>query len=71
MALTEQDPSHGFLLDQDSEEMTELGITRVPVDSFHYKEFRYSQLADAIAEARRDEGRACLPLGRSAGRGAT
>lgn len=70
MALAEQDPSHGFL-DQDSEEMTELGITRVPVDQFHYKEFRYSQLADAIAEARRDEGRSTLPKGRFSGRGST
>ena len=68
MAVAGQDPPHGSL-DQDSEEMTELGITRVPVDYFHYKEFRYSQLADAIAEARRDEARAILPKGRFPGRG--
>jgi hypothetical protein len=56
MAVSEQDPSHGFL-DQDSEEMTGFGITRVPVDYFHYKDFRYTQLADAVAEAKRDENR--------------
>ena len=36
------------------QEMAELGITRVPVDYFHYQEFRYANLKDAIAQARRD-----------------
>jgi hypothetical protein len=35
-------------------EMTARGITRVAVDYFHYKEFRYTTLADAIAQADRD-----------------
>ena len=70
MTLAEQDRPHGFL-DQDLEEMIELGITRAPFDYFHYKDFRYSQLADAIAEARRDEGRATFSLGRSPERGST
>jgi hypothetical protein len=39
------------------QEMSELGIIRVPVDYFHYKEFRYTHLTDAIAEAKRDENR--------------
>jgi hypothetical protein len=31
--------------------MAKYGITRVPVDYFHYKEFRYSNVDDAIAQA--------------------
>jgi|KBSMisStaDraftv2_1062788.scaffolds.fasta_scaffold710875_1 hypothetical protein len=33
-------------------EMERLGITRVPVDYFHWQEFRYSNLNDAIAQAK-------------------
>jgi hypothetical protein len=29
------------------------GIVKVPIDYFHYKEFRYTNLDDAIAQARR------------------
>jgi hypothetical protein len=36
-----------------SKEMTKYGITRVPVDYFHYKEYRYTNLDDAIAQAKR------------------
>jgi hypothetical protein len=36
-----------------AEEMTKYGITRVPTDYFHYKEYRYTSLADAIAQAKR------------------
>jgi hypothetical protein len=36
-------------------EMTKYGITVVPVDYFHYKEFRYTNLKDAIAQAKRDD----------------
>lgn len=39
-------------------EMTKHGITRVPVDFFHYREFRYTNLADAIAAAARDSNSA-------------
>jgi hypothetical protein len=35
--------------------MTEFGIIRVPVDYFHYKEFRYTHLVDALSEAKRDQ----------------
>ena len=38
--------------------MTKYGITRVPVDVFYYKQYRYSNLSDAIAQAKRDQGRA-------------
>jgi hypothetical protein len=41
--------------DQDAARaMAEYGITYVPVPCFHYKSFRYSNLEDAIAQARRD-----------------
>ncbi len=36
------------------DEMARLGITRVPVDYFYFKEFRYTQLEDALAQARRE-----------------
>jgi hypothetical protein len=36
-----------------SEQMAALGITRVPVDVFHFREFRYSNLGDAVEEATR------------------
>jgi hypothetical protein len=39
-----------------AEAMAKYGITRVPVDYFHYKEFRYTNLADAIAQATRQNG---------------
>jgi len=30
------------------------GITQVPADQFHYKDYRYSLLSDAMAQAKRD-----------------
>lgn len=36
-----------------SEEMAKFGITRVRVDNFYYGGFRYTNLDDAIAEAKR------------------
>jgi hypothetical protein len=40
-----------------AEAMAQYGITRVPVDYFHYKEFRYTNLDDAIAQAKRQKER--------------
>ena len=40
---------------QVAEEMRNFGITRVSVDYFHYKEFRYTNLKDALAQARRQQ----------------
>ncbi|WP_380872397.1 hypothetical protein ACFB49_33390 [Sphingomonas sp. DBB INV C78] len=37
-----------------AELMTNLGITRVPADQYHYKAWRYSNLGDAVAQAKRD-----------------
>jgi len=36
-----------------ADQMAAYGITRVPVDYFHVGKFRYSNLDDAIAEAKR------------------
>ncbi|WP_336492424.1 hypothetical protein [Methylobacterium nigriterrae] len=42
-------------LDLEAEqEMTRLGIIRVPADYFRYRDFRYTNLQDALAQARRD-----------------
>jgi hypothetical protein len=37
-----------------AEAATKYGITRVPVDYFYYKQYRYTNLSDAIAQAKRD-----------------
>jgi hypothetical protein len=38
-----------------AEQMAHYGITRVPADQYRYKDYLYSKLRDAIAQARRDE----------------
>lgn len=35
-------------------EMARYGITRVPADMFHYRDYRYAKLGDAVAQAKRD-----------------
>ena len=40
---------------RDAAEMVKHQITHIPIDSFHYREFRYSNLKDAIAQAKRHE----------------
>lgn len=35
------------------EEMQKYGIKRVPIDYFHINGFRYSDLKDAVAQAKR------------------
>jgi hypothetical protein len=40
-----------------SEQMAKYGITRVPTDYFHYEEYRYTSLDDAIAQAKRQHRR--------------
>jgi hypothetical protein len=39
-----------------AEEMLKSGITRVTTDYFHYKEFRYTNVKDAIAQAKWQQG---------------
>jgi hypothetical protein len=41
----------------EAEEMTKYGITRVPVDSFYCRQFRHTNLEDAIAQSKRDHER--------------
>lgn len=36
-----------------AEEMAKYGITHVPVDYYYYGGFRYTNLEDAVAEAKR------------------
>lgn len=36
------------------DEMARYGITRRSVDYFHYKEFRYTNVQDALAQAKRE-----------------
>lgn len=36
-----------------ADEMAKYEITRVPVDYFHFREFRYTNLKDAVAQAKR------------------
>ena len=36
------------------EAMSRYGITNVPVDSFRYRGYRYTNLNDAVAQAERD-----------------
>ena len=43
-----------------NDEMAKYGITRVPVDYFHYKQYRYTNLADAVAQAKRAQT-SCRP----------
>jgi hypothetical protein len=38
-----------------ADEMLRFGIAQVSVDYFHYKEFRYTNLKDAIAQAKRQQ----------------
>lgn len=39
----------------DEREMTRYGIEPIPVDCFRYREFRYTNVKDAIVQAKRDE----------------
>jgi hypothetical protein len=41
--------------DDADEEMAKYGITRVSANYFHYKEYRYTSLNDALAEAKRQQ----------------
>ena len=41
----------------EAEEMAKYGIALVPVDYFLYKRFRYTNLEDALAQAKRDRQR--------------
>ncbi|WP_191060362.1 hypothetical protein [Geminicoccus harenae] len=36
------------------DEMAKYGITRVSVDQYHYKQYRYTHLNEAVAQAERE-----------------
>lgn len=40
--------------DDEAELLTQLGISKVPVFQYHYRAWRYSNLDDALAQAKRD-----------------
>ncbi|MCB4862779.1 hypothetical protein K7W03_24640 [Sphingobium sp. PNB] len=42
-------------LADETELMVRYGIIKVPVYRYHYRDWRYSTLNDALAQARRDE----------------
>jgi len=54
-APTEQSPgkSSSAVSPDNEDEMLRYAITRIPVDNFYVREFRYTNLNDAIAQARR------------------
>jgi hypothetical protein len=61
--VTEEQPR--ALSPETRQEMNKYGIIRVATESFHYREFRYSNLQDALAQAKRDaENRASEPAPR-------
>lgn len=35
-------------------QMARYGITRVPADMYHYRDYRYAKLSDAVDQAKRD-----------------
>lgn len=53
MKSANKDEINPTISSEAAEAMQKYGITRVPVDYFHFKEFRYTNLGDAIAEAKR------------------
>lgn len=44
-------------MQENDAEMERYGITKALVEVFSYKEYRYSNMKDAVAQAKRDEAR--------------
>ena len=55
MTSADRDEASLALSPEAAEEMAKYGITRVPVDCFHYGDFRYTNLEDAVAQAKRQQ----------------
>jgi hypothetical protein len=53
MTSTEHSGERLAIKQDAAEQMAKYGITRVPKDYFLYKEYRYTNLDDAIAQAKR------------------
>ena len=55
MAPANSDGSNPSLSPEAAEEMAKYGVVRVPVDYFYFGKFRYTNLADALAQAKRQK----------------
>jgi hypothetical protein len=55
MPSADQKEPNTALTPEATEEMEKLGITRVAVDYFYCGEFRYTNLKDAVAQAKRQQ----------------
>jgi hypothetical protein len=55
--ILESSEQAGAPQDTQAEELARHGITCVPADNFYYREFHYSNLKDAVAQATRDKVR--------------
>lgn len=53
-------PQNPTLSPEAEAEMVKFGITRVPVDYFHWQQFRYTNLKEAVAQARRAQAEPAL-----------
>ena len=56
MSTSHGEEEHPAISSEDAKDMAKYGITVVPVNYFHYKEFRYTNLKDAIAYAKLKDG---------------
>jgi len=55
MTTQRTDETHQANTSDTKQEMAKYGITCVPVDYFHLGDFRYTNLKDAVAEAKRQQ----------------
>jgi hypothetical protein len=55
MASADRKESGPAISSEAAEQMAKYGITRVPVDYFYYGDFRYTNLKDAVAQAKRQQ----------------
>jgi thiamine monophosphate synthase len=55
MALAGREESSPAISPETAEEMAKYGITRVPADYFYCGGFRYTNLKDAVAQAKRQQ----------------
>lgn len=55
MTQTEDTATPAATVTESTAEMTRLGITNLPIDRFHYRDYKYTNLGDAIAQAKRDQ----------------
>lgn len=54
MAIVKPVEEHPTVETNSHDEMAKYGITRVSVDQYHYKQYRYTHLNEAIAQAERE-----------------